>query len=328
MSVAARVETKVREQLLDRRHKLQAARLSIDHNAELEFLLGEVDSALDRLEKGTYGLCEVCHDPVEEDRLAVDPLTRFCIDHLTPSEQRALEEDLSLASRIQRGLLPQNAFRTGNWEVSYFYQPAGPVSGDYCDLVASDDGSLYFVVGDVSGKGVGASMLMAHLHALFRSLILVGLPLDRLVERASRLFCESTLPSHYATLVCGKTRGNDEIEVCNAGHLPPLLLSDDGLTSIEATGLPLGLFGQERFSSKRFKMPPGSMLLLYTDGLSETVDGHGNEYGAERISNLASRHRTLGCRELIEKCLDDVGAFRRTVPYRDDLTIMALRRGH
>jgi len=326
MSVAARVETNIRERLRDKRHKLEAARLSAEYHAELEFLLREVDSALDRLDKGTYGLCEVCHDPVEEDRLAVDPLTRFCIDHLTPSEQRALEEDLSLASRIQQGLLPQNTLRTGQWEVSYHYQPAGPVSGDYCDLVSSEDGSLYFVLGDVSGKGVGASMLMAHLHAMFRSLILIGLPLDRLVERASRLFCESTLPSQYATLVCGKTQGNDEVEICNAGHLPPLLLSDDRMISIEATGLPLGLFGQERFSSKRFKMPPGSMLLLYTDGLSEALDGHGNEYGSERISKVATRYRALGCRELIDKCLDDLGVFCQAVPSRDDLTIMALRR--
>jgi sigma-B regulation protein RsbU (phosphoserine phosphatase) len=326
MSVAARAESNIRERLLDKRHKLEAARLSAEYHAELEFLLREVDSALDRLDKGTYGLCEVCHDPVEDDRLAVDPLTRFCIDHLTPSEQRALEEDLSLASRIQQGLLPKSTLQTGHWEVSYHYQPAGPVSGDYCDLVSAEDGSLYFVLGDVSGKGVGASMLMAHLHAMFRSLILIGMPLDRLVERASRLFCESTLPSQYATLVCGKTQGNDEVEICNAGHLPPLLLSDDRLISIEATGLPLGLFGQERFSSKRFKMPPGSMLLLYTDGLSETFDGQGNEYGSERISRVATRYRALGCRELIDKCLDDVGAFRQAVPYRDDLTIMALRR--
>src|SRR6185369_2759205 len=112
---------------------------------------------------GTYGYCEVCKDPIEADRLLADPILRFCIDHLTPAQQHDLQEDLKLAARIQKGLLPQ-AISFDGWEVCYHYEPAGVVSGDYCDLIPSQSGDLYFVVGDVSGKGVPASMLMAHLH--------------------------------------------------------------------------------------------------------------------------------------------------------------------
>ena len=94
---------------------------------------------------------------------------RYCLDHLTQTERAELQRDLDLASEVQRNLLPQNGLCAGDWETSYHYAPLGAVSGDYCDLIPTD-GQLFFVLGDVSGKGVAASMLMAQLHALFRSL--------------------------------------------------------------------------------------------------------------------------------------------------------------
>ncbi len=189
------IEPILREQLIERRHKLEDAGNVFHRPAELTRLLEEVDAALHRMDLGVYGLCEVCHDPVESERLIADPLTRFCIDHLTPREQRALEEDLQLASQIQTELLPHPSQKIDGWDVAYYYQPAGPVSGDYCDLIRGEDSSLHFILGDVSGKGVAASMLMAHLHAMFRTLTSINLPLDQMVERASRVFCESTLPT-------------------------------------------------------------------------------------------------------------------------------------
>ena len=86
-------------------------------------LLREVDSALERMDKGTYGLCQECHDPVEQDRLLADPLVRYCLDHLTQSERAALQRDLDLASQVQRNLLPQMGLRAGGWETSYHYAP-------------------------------------------------------------------------------------------------------------------------------------------------------------------------------------------------------------
>jgi len=170
----------LRTQLEQRRQRLETGIALSPENSPLVRLLEEVDSALARMEKGTYGLCETCHDAVERHRLIADPLIRYCLDHLTAEQQRALEQDLELAARIQRALLPRQDLRVGNWQVHYHYEPAGPVSGDYCDLIHSDGeaGDLLFLLGDVSGKGVAASMLMSQLHAMFRSLASVGLPLD------------------------------------------------------------------------------------------------------------------------------------------------------
>jgi phosphoserine phosphatase RsbU/P len=320
------IESVLREQLFDRRHKLEVAANGFHEDREVSRLLKEVDAALRRMEDGTYGLCEVCHDSVETGRLIANPLARLCLDHLSPTEQRALEDDLALAAQIQNGLLPQPRQNINGWEVAFHYQPAGLVSGDYCDLISSDDDSLHFVLGDVSGKGVAASMLMANLQAMFRTLISTKLPLDQVLERASRVFCESTLPTHYATLVCGKASTNGEVEVCNAGHLPPLLVHQGTVQSIEATGLPVGVFCSEQFSVNRFQMEPGDTLFLYTDGFSETQDRSGYEYGKERLSRLLNDNHALSCKDLIETCLRDLHVFGGGHPASDDLTLMSIQR--
>lgn len=320
------IEPVLRRELIERREKLVNASSAFHRPAELTKLLEEVDAALHRMDKGVYGLCEVCHDPVESDRLLADPLLRFCIDHLTPQEQRALEEDLVLASQIQNKLLPPTATSTNGWDIAYHYQPAGPVSGDFCDLIEGEDHSLYFILGDVSGKGVAASMLMAHLHAMFRTLASINLPLDQMVERASRVFCESTLPTQYATLVCGKANGNGEVEVCNAGHLPPLLVQRDGVTSIAATGLPVGVFSTESFTCDKFQLAKGDSLFLYTDGFSERLDGDGREYGLDRLKRLLQDEHNLSPRPMIERGIRELENFANGGSPADDVTLMAIQR--
>lgn len=319
------IEVIVRDQLFDRRRKLETALIKFTESGRLRQLLQEVDSALERLEDGSYGLCEVCHDPVETERLIADPLARFCLDHLSLHEQRMLERDLEMAARIQAELLPQPDSAFGSWQVARHYEAAGPVSGDYCDLAPDGDGSLFFMLGDVSGKGVAAAMLMTQLHAMFRSLKSVGLPLTQIVERASRLLCESSLPTQYATLVCGKGDAAGAVEICNAGHLPVLWLNGGEVKSIDATGLPVGVFSEQQFSSHAVRLRPGDSLFLYTDGLSEARDVHDAEYGIERLTKLMSDTHAPSPQAMISVCLEDLKTFSGGARKSDDLTMMAIR---
>jgi sigma-B regulation protein RsbU (phosphoserine phosphatase) len=320
------IEPILRQQLIDRRQKLQVATRTTEPTIELNRLLKEVDAALLRMESGTYGLCDVCHDPVETERLLADPLTRLCIDHLSPREQRALEDDLELAARIQNGLLPKPLLTIDGWDVAYHYEPAGLVSGDYCDLIRSEDNTFHFMVGDVSGKGVAASMLMAHLQATFRTLVSTNLPLGQMLERASRVFCESTLPTHYATLVCGRVSTDGAVEISNAGHLPPLVIQSGEARSIEATGLPLGMFSSEQFTVTQFHMKKGDTLLIYTDGLSEVQDDNGREYGADRLQGVLAANNHQSPKEIISSCIRELNGFRNSGSPADDLTVMAIKR--
>jgi sigma-B regulation protein RsbU (phosphoserine phosphatase) len=319
------IQSMIRDELTSRRSRLERAVAVAGEDRELSRLLSEVDTALQRLEKGSYGLCETCHDPIEPDRLMADPLTRFCLDHLTSSEQKALEEDLDLAARIQKGLLPAPDLRHGNWEVAYHYEPLGPVSGDYCDLLPKEDGRLFFALGDAAGKGVAASMLMAHLNAMFRTLIEVDLPLEDMLERASRVFCESTLPTHYATLTCGWAQPSGELVICSAGHPPSILLRKSGASEVWAQGLPLGLFCQECFKPVNVTLEPGDALLLYSDGLTEARDAVGEEFGRERLRTLVEKSSGLSPRELVASCVRGARVHQKGAKRTDDLTVMAMR---
>src|SRR5262249_34547277 len=148
---------------------------------------------------------EICHEDVDRPDLLANPLVRYCLCRLSPQQLDVLQNDLDLAGRIQAGLLPPPDVEAVGWQAHYRYEPAGPVSGDACDVLASADrpGEVFFLLGDVSGKGVAASLLMSHLHAAFRSLLGTGLRIAEMVERANRLLVEQNLPTHYATLVAG-----------------------------------------------------------------------------------------------------------------------------
>jgi len=313
----------LRDQLLVRRQKLEAAAARAQ-TANLVQLLDQVDRALEKVDHGSFGTCDVCNGAVEAERLFADPLVRVCLDCLQPAEQRALEYDLELASTIQGGLLPQKDLSVAGWNIAYHYEPAGMVSGDYCDIVVHGR-DLYFMVGDVSGKGVAAAMLMANLHAMFRALVPAGLPLETLVERANRIFCESTLPTQYATLICGRATEWGEVEICNGGHLAPLHVHAGGVRPIELAAPPVGLFCDQQFVSAKINVAPGDSLVIYTDGFSEASSPEGTEYGGPRLSQLLQAHRNHGARQLVEACVHDHRAHRGNARKLDDITLMALQ---
>ncbi len=315
--------TFLHNQLEERKRRLEAAMALSPQKGGLSGLLREVDSALERMDKGTYGICDECHESIEQDRLLADPLVCYCLDHLTAPQRDALQRDLDLAAQVQRNLLPQVGLAAGGWETNYHYAPHGPVSGDYCDLIPFD-GQLFFVLGDVSGKGVAASMLMAQLHALFRSLSGMALPLGKMVAQANRVFCESALAGQYATLVCGLAKSNGEVEIHNAGHWPAMVVTRGGLVRIESTGLPLGMFPEFDFSATRLHLEPGDLLFLYTDGLLEARRGE-DEYGVERVTQVLRRKAANRPADAIRDCLDDLKSFTEGQSF-DDLTLLAIQR--
>ena len=314
----------VREQLLAGRARLSEV-VGENESERVLRLLEEVDSALHRIDHGTFGVCEACLGTVEEERLRENPLARVCLDCLTPKQQRALEYDLELAAQIQKGLLPPCDIAIAGWDVCYHYQPAGVVSGDYCDLIQGKDGELYFVLADVSGKGVAAAMLSSNLRAIFRSLLPSNLNATELMDRANHLFRQSALPTQYATLVYGKAMKDGDLEIVNAGHLPVLLAKQSGSMVLESTSQPLGVFGDLEFSPVKTRLERGDTLVLYTDGISEAANDHGEEYGIERLRAIIEKHCS-GCPEkLVDACKLHLDEFRGRRERFDDETLLAIQ---
>lgn len=316
----------LRRQLEERKRRLETVVALLHDDANVENLLREVDAALDRFAAGTYGLCESCDGTVECERLLADPLIRYCLDHLTPHEQASLQRDLDTASALQRRLLPPADLKVDGWETSYHYAPIGPVSGDYCDLYPFD-GQLYFMLGDVSGKGVAASMRMTQLHALFRSLIGMGLPLEEIVAHINRFLCDSALAGQYATLVCGRASAGGNVEIFNAGHLPVIAMKDGDVRLLESTAFPLGMFRDALFPSACLQLCTGDMLFLYTDGVSEASSGD-EEYGVDRLTQLIARQPSSCVERIIAACLDDLRGFADAGSATDDVTLLAIRHAN
>ena len=323
---ASAVDT-FRPQLLDRRVRLLAASDAVPA-AYFNELIAEIDAALGRIDNGSYGLCETCHDPIEADSLAQNPLIRFCLDHLSQAELEAHQQDLELAAQIQSKLLPLRDTTLENWDTQYRYQPVGAVGGDYCELIVLGNGeSLFFAVGDVAGKGVAASLLMTHLSAILRSLLSLDLSLTDVISRANRLFCESTAPAHYATLVCGRASASG-VEICNAGHCMPLLLKQDVTRRLDSTGLPLGLFSSSQYPVQHVSLDPGDSLVLYTDGITESQDPAGNQYEEDRLIRALRDHYNHTTEVAADSVLQDVARFRQTGSPSDDMTLLIVRRRH
>jgi sigma-B regulation protein RsbU (phosphoserine phosphatase) len=314
--------------ILDRREKIQTIIGSQGPHPHLLHLLGEIDRALEKINVGAYGICETCHDAIETERIVADPLCRNCLDHLTREEQSVLEHDLDLAYQVQRRLLPREDLTLDSWTTAFHYEPVGPVSGDYCDIVVPQQaaGAMYFFVGDVSGKGVAASLLMAQLNAIIRSLVPKAPGIAKLVEEANRLFCEGSPRGHFATLAAGLAQPDGRVEICNAGHCPPLHLHKGSLEPVRRTGLPLGALCESSFLSREIHLAPGDRLILYTDGLTETRNTSGDFFGEDAVQRAALAHRGGGARSMVNYLLREAHAFSTSAPRIDDLTLLVIER--
>lgn len=320
-------EALLRHQLHLRREQLDAA-IAAGGHPQFQHLLLEVDAALERLAADEFGQCTVCHESLSEERLLADPLHHICLQCLSEGEARALEHDLETAANIQRALLPDRHLRLAGWEIRYEYQPQGPVSGDHLDFIAPEGAHrpVFFFFADAVGKGVSGSLLGAHLHALFRSLAPLELPLDEVLQRANRIFCASTLSTSYATLIAGRLWSGGEVEICNLGHCPPLWVQRCSVRPIQPSGLPFGLFDKGSFTVQELALAPGDFLFFYTDGLSESQNGMGEEYGQDRLAALLCETSSRSAAETLAACLADIRRFRNGGDRVDDLTVMICER--
>ena len=271
--------------------------------------------------------CERCDGELDQELLRAGPLKKVCLECLSEDEREALQHDLDVAAQIQSRLLPARSFSFGRWQIHYHYEPLGVVSGDHIDLIRPDrtGEALHFLFGDVAGKGVAASMLMANLQALFRSLASQELSLTEIMERANNLFFDSTAANAYATLVAGRLSEDGYLEYANAGHNPPLLVRCDCVAALAAKTVPFGLGADTRFQTESTTLAPDDFVFLYTDGVSEALDTGGAEYGPTRVERSLTGLRGRAATEVVNQALDSLHDFQAGTPSVDDVTVMAIR---
>jgi serine phosphatase RsbU (regulator of sigma subunit) len=245
------------------------------------------------------------------------------------AERRRLEEELALARRIQVALLPDHLPEIAGWDLYGGNVPSRGVSGDYYEVVERSGGNeCVFMLADVSGKGMAASLLTVSLQALSTGPIEDGLPPEEICNRLSRLLYRRTPPEKYATaFLAALETATGRLRYTNAGHNPPLVLRAAGAPQeLDATGVPIGLLPQAVYAAGETALAPGDVLVLYTDGLVEATDPDGEEYGLERLKEVCRCGRGESSAALAKLIAQDLEDFARGVPFADDRTLVVARR--
>ncbi len=254
----------------------------------------------------------------------------FIINNLRLEEESnrksfQIEGELEAARQIQLGSLPEQNQEWNHVSLSASLLPASYIGGDLYDYLELDDETLYFALGDVSGKGVPAALLMSSTRMILRSKIRETRDPCALVREVNRSFLEDGDSRQFITLIVGVMNPQTgDVCYCNAGHPPPYLITSTGTIELESDGnLPAGVMEDEVFSPHTVRLENGDMLVLVSDGVTEAEKGE-ELYGSERIVHALSKHSPQTPREVVDLLNHEVKAWTGDNPQSDDCTILAL----
>ncbi|MBD3222473.1 SpoIIE family protein phosphatase [bacterium] len=253
-----------------------------------------------------------------------------------------LQQEMETARKIQERLLPHDQPLLAGWEVTGLSIPSLQVGGDYFDFVSPGEGRLGVAIGDVSGKGVPAALLMSNLQACLKGQVLHPAPVSDLVARINDLLAESTDVEMFATFIYGELdAGSGRFTCTNAGHDPGLVVRRDGTVEwLETGGLILGMLPDQEYQQTTAVLEPGDVLVLYTDGITEAgaptpaeraelddeeIEDH--EFGEERLAEVVVAARERSALDIRESILRAVQAHLGQRPQGDDITLVVIRRG-
>ena len=293
----------------------------------VESRINELETAMQKADDNSLGICEVCHEFVDNSRLEMDYTACVCIEHLTGTERTQLENELELSQKVQQALLPHRVPVIDGIELAAFSQPAHIVGGDYFDFFRFRDGAHGLVIADVMGKGMPASMLMASLQASLRIIAPESLTPDQAMTRLNNVFCNNIRLTNFVTLFLARYSERDRmLAYCNAGHNPPVLSRQNGtIQYLQPTGAAIGLVEQTSFETASISLEQGDRLLLYTDGVVESTDNAGEFFGEEGLEIFLKKSSHLGTNQVITSLRDQLHEYTGKSTPADDTTMIVLR---
>src|SRR6266850_686211 len=243
-------------------------------------------------------------------------------------EQERLERELALASEIQQRFQPTAPPQVPGYELQGISFPCYEIGGDYYDFIEREDGRLVIALGDVSGKGTAAALLMSSLHAAVHAQADIHDSLAKTIGAVNRYLVESIPANRFVTLFYAELDPqNGALSFLNAGHNPPLIVHTGGtMEQLASGGLPLGIMTNADFREGRTKLYPGDVLVIYSDGVSEATNPNGEEFGPTRLYEVVARNLEAsagGIRDRIESALTK---FCQGTPAADDITLVIVKR--
>lgn len=290
-----------------------------------------IDEAIAKADSKTLGKCEVCHEDVDPELLEVDYTASVCIDHLSEQERRQLEGELELAKNVQKMLLPQETPNIPGLEIAAFSRPAQILGGDYFDFIDFRNGFHGLAIADVAGHGVSASLHMASIQALLRTLVPVNNSPAEVMRQVHKLFIHNIRFETFVTFFIGAFDSSTKsLTYCNAGHQPPLVLNitkteKESVEMLWPTGAAIGLVEEADLAEKTIELREEDLLIMYTDGVTEAVNPQNQEFGRERLAKLSQQVNNIPVKKLIQEIRKSLDGFSEGKPLVDDTTIVICR---
>ncbi len=250
---------------------------------------------------------------------------RLCEEELM---LEAVRKEMEVAYRIQTDLLPKYPPRVPGYDIAGVSIPAKAVGGDYFDFIEAGDGQLVVCLGDVSGKGMPAALLMANLQATLRSLVLRNPAPEACLAQANRLMFDATGSDRFVTLFFGLLDpATHTLRYASAGHNPPLLLREGKEPeTLESHGIILGCFEDVVYVESVLSIKRGDTLMVYSDGIVEAIDASEAEFGIESLKACGEKHRGLAMEELNRRTIEGVLEHQGKAAQLDDMTIVSISR--
>jgi serine phosphatase RsbU (regulator of sigma subunit) len=242
------------------------------------------------------------------------------------AERRILDQQLSLARDLQGRLTPKGVEDKFEVDISICYEPAMWVGGDYCDVWSLPNGQIAFVVGDVSGKGLGAAMVMTNLQAALRTTMTFCSELAEAAEHVNRHLCQNLRDDMFVTLFLGTFDPlENKLSYVNAGHVQPIvMLPDQDAQPLNGeVNIPLGIFDQP-IKMVVETLPPGSSLVVVTDGITEAPSPDGSRFEIEGLAKTITESGADSAQQLVSAITKKVVDYRQTMAQQDDITIFTL----
>ena len=244
---------------------------------------------------------------------------------------RAFRKDMEGAKDVQQAFFPPQSFSIPCLSCETFYQPARGIGGDYYDFLSLSGGRWGIAIGDVSGKGIGAALLMASLQASLRAQALhPHSDLTALIGDVNRLVYESSPTAFFASLFYAEYEpATRMLQYVNAGHNSPIILRPQmescELFHLRAQAVPIGMFVDTQFAATKFQLAKDDILVAYTDGITEAANASGELWGLERLERLLRSCSRMAPNEIVERILAEVSEFANGEPQRDDVTLVVMK---
>jgi sigma-B regulation protein RsbU (phosphoserine phosphatase) len=294
--------------------------------------LSRLSDGVNQIAKGDYRARVEVSSKDEIGRLAV-AFNRMAADveqhHRAAVAQERIRRELELGRKIQHDMLPHAPLRLGLTEIRGVSVPANEVGGDFFNYFQTPGGKIALVVGDVSGKGVGAALLMANIQASLRTRFSLGQPLAALANELDSDIGASTPGEVYSTLfVALLDPSTRTLDYVNAGHHPPFVLRvNGGLERMESTGFPIGLIPGHGYGERRVNLASGDVLFFYTDGCVEAENASGEMFGGPRLEALLASRVTASTDGILAGVEQALVQFRSGREPFDDATMMVVHVG-